>query len=206
MLLSDTLHFCFGCLWFRLVFNSFVGPKQRPCQGRGGGGPMSLVWILKHFMSMFVNASRCCRELNKNSLSLLNFRKEGIALQRNHYSSAISQLTVRIWNTYTLLFTIKTVIHVQHFWRLKYYNWPRKIDENYFFLAFRLVENWPNHRSFFLILGFAVTVAIWPREVVLVTISFYALSLLFGPCGLLEFTMVRPHNNIVRYRSLVLYV
>ena len=28
---------------------------------------------------MFVNASRCCRELNKNSLSLLNFRKEGIA-------------------------------------------------------------------------------------------------------------------------------
>ena len=28
---------------------------------------------------MFVNASRRCRELNKNSLSLLDFRKEGIA-------------------------------------------------------------------------------------------------------------------------------
>ena len=54
-------------------------PKIEALPGEGGGGPMSLVWILKHFMSMFVNASRCCRELNKNSLSLLNFRKEGIA-------------------------------------------------------------------------------------------------------------------------------
>ena len=40
----------------------------------------------------------------------------------------------------------------------------------------------------------------------LVTISFYALSLLFGPCGLSEFTMVGPHNNIFRYSSLVLDV
>ena len=42
----------------------------------------------------------------------------------------------------------------------------RKIDENYFFLAFRLVINYPNHRSLSHILGFAVTVAIWPKEVV----------------------------------------
>ena len=54
-------------------------PKIEALPGEGGGGPMSLVWILKHLMSMFVNASRRCRELNKNSLSLLDFRKEGIA-------------------------------------------------------------------------------------------------------------------------------
>ena len=53
-------------------------PKTEALPGEGGG-PMSLVWILKHLMSMFVNASRRCRELNKNSLSLLDFRKEGIA-------------------------------------------------------------------------------------------------------------------------------
>ena len=41
-----------------------------------------------------------------------------------------------------------------------------KIDKNYFFLGFRLVINEPNHHSLSLILGFAVTVTIWPREVV----------------------------------------
>ena len=39
-------------------------------------------------------------------------------------------------------------------------------DENYFFSAFRLVVNKPNRRSLSLILGFGVTVAIWPREAV----------------------------------------
>jgi len=43
-----------------------------------------------------------------------------------------------------------------------------------------------------LIIGFAVTVAIWPREV---AISFYALSLLFGPCRLSEFTLAGPHKS-----------
>ena len=41
-----------------------------------------------------------------------------------------------------------------------------KIDENHFFLAFRLVINKPKLLSLSLILGLAVTVAIWPREVV----------------------------------------
>ena len=41
-----------------------------------------------------------------------------------------------------------------------------KIDKNYFFLAFRLVINEPNHHSLSLILGFAITVVFWPREVV----------------------------------------
>ena len=41
-----------------------------------------------------------------------------------------------------------------------------------------------------LIVGFAVTVAIWLRGgLSLVAISFYVLSLLFGPCRLLEFTL-----------------
>ena len=42
----------------------------------------------------------------------------------------------------------------------------RKIDEIYFFSVFRLVINKPNQRFLSLILGFAVTVAIWPREFV----------------------------------------
>ena len=42
----------------------------------------------------------------------------------------------------------------------------RKIGEIYFFSVFRLVINKPNQRFLSLILGFAVTVAIWPREFV----------------------------------------
>ena len=41
----------------------------------------------------------------------------------------------------------------------------KEIEKNYFFLALRLVINKPNHRSLSHILGFAITVAIWPREV-----------------------------------------
>ena len=41
-----------------------------------------------------------------------------------------------------------------------------------------------------LIVGFAVTVVIWLwGGLSLVAISFYVLSLLFGPCRLLEFTL-----------------
>ena len=69
----------------------------------------------------------------------------------------------------------------------------RKIDENYFFLALRMVMNYPNHRSFSHILGFAVTVAIWPREVVgCRDFILAALSLLFGSCHLSEFTLAGP--------------
>ena len=32
--------------------------KKRPCQGGGGVGPMSPIWILKHLMSVFINACR----------------------------------------------------------------------------------------------------------------------------------------------------
>ena len=35
--------------------------------------PMSLVWVLKSLMSLFLNAPRCCRKLSENSLSLLEF-------------------------------------------------------------------------------------------------------------------------------------
>ena len=38
-----------------------------------GGAPMSLVWILKCLVSVFINASRRCRKLNENSLSLSEF-------------------------------------------------------------------------------------------------------------------------------------
>ena len=53
----------------------------------------------------------------------------------------------------------------------------RKIDEIYFFSVFRLVINKPNDRFLSLILGFAVTVAIWRGSLSLATISFYVLSL-----------------------------
>ena len=44
-----------------------------------------------------------------------------------------------------------------------------------------------------LIVGFAVTVVIWLRGgLSLVAISFYVLSLLFGPCRLLEFSLAGP--------------
>ena len=44
-----------------------------------------------------------------------------------------------------------------------------------------------------LIVGFAVTVVIWLRgDLSLVAISFYVLSLLFGPCRLLEFSLAGP--------------
>ena len=39
----------------------------------GEGSPMSLVWILKDLVSVFINASCRCRKLNKNSLSLSEF-------------------------------------------------------------------------------------------------------------------------------------
>ena len=42
----------------------------------------------------------------------------------------------------------------------------RKIDENNSLSAFRLLINKPNHCSLSLILSFAITVAIWSREVV----------------------------------------
>ena len=48
-----------------------------------------------------------------------------------------------------------------------------------------------------LIVGFAVTVAIWPREVSLVAISFYALSQLFGQCRLSEFTLAGPLTSLM---------
>ena len=38
-----------------------------------GGGAMTLVCILKCLVSVFINASRRCRKLNENSLSLLEF-------------------------------------------------------------------------------------------------------------------------------------
>ena len=47
-----------------------------------------------------------------------------------------------------------------------------------------------------LIVGFAVTVAIWPREVVSCRDFIYALSLLSGPCRLSKFTLAGPHVNI----------
>ena len=43
-----------------------------------------------------------------------------------------------------------------------------------------------------LTVGFAVSVAIWPRRLSLVAISFYALSLLFGPCHVSDFTLAGP--------------
>ena len=54
---------------------------------------------------------------------------------------------------------------------------PRKIDEIYFFSVFRLVINKPNHRFLSLILGFAITVAVWPREFVSCRDFIYVLSL-----------------------------
>ena len=57
----------------------------------------------------------------------------------------------------------------------------------------------PNHCSLSLILSFAVTVAIWPREVVFlfVAISFYTLSLLFGSSRLSKLTLAGPHFTIL---------
>ena len=43
----------------------------------GGGGPTSLVSILKRLMSVYINASHLCRELNENSLSLSEFKIGG---------------------------------------------------------------------------------------------------------------------------------
>ena len=67
-------------------------------------------------------------------------------------------------------------------------NWPRKIDENYFFLAFRLVINnltgdWSPLLSM---------AQFGCGRLSLVMISFYALLLLFGPCRLSEFTLAGP--------------
>ena len=99
-----------------------------------------------------------------------NFRKEGQRcvvkkpLQFFNFSVTIS----RNERTYTLPFTINT-IHKRFHWSSLTRDalWSaKKIDENFFFLAFRVVINKPNHRSLLLILGFAVPVAIWPRAVV----------------------------------------
>ena len=48
-------------------------------EGRGGGGSISLAWILKRLVSVFINASRRCRKLNENSLSLSEFKTRGVA-------------------------------------------------------------------------------------------------------------------------------
>jgi len=47
------------------------------------------------------------------------------------------------------------------------------------------------------IVSFAVTTAIW-LGLSLVVISFYALSLLFGPCCLSEFTLAGPLKEKVK--------
>ena len=41
-----------------------------------GGAPMSLVWILKRLVSVFINASRRCRKLNENSVFVGILEKE----------------------------------------------------------------------------------------------------------------------------------
>ena len=52
--------------------------RRKPWQeALPGGAPMSLVWILKRLVSVFINASRRCRKLNENSCLCRNFRKEG---------------------------------------------------------------------------------------------------------------------------------
>ena len=53
---------------------------MRPYQGRAGGGPVSLVGMLKCFVSVLINASHSCQKLNKNSLSMSEFEKRGIAM------------------------------------------------------------------------------------------------------------------------------
>ena len=45
-----------------------------------------------------------------------------------------------------------------------------------------------------LIVGFAVTFAIWPREVVSCRDFILRAVLLFGPCRLSEFTLAGPHT------------
>ena len=68
---------------FFTVINSFKDSNYRftdsakynraPARGGGGRGPISLVWILKRLVSVFVNASRRCLRLNENFLSLSEF-------------------------------------------------------------------------------------------------------------------------------------
>ena len=91
-----------------------------------------------------------------------NFRKEGQRcvvkkpLQFFNFSVTIS----RNERTYTLPFTINT-IHKRFHWSSLTRDalWSaKKIDENFFFLAFRLVINKPNHRSLSLILWWYLTI------------------------------------------------
>ena len=55
----------------RLIRATFLSTPAS--YGHEEGAPMSLVWILKRLVSVFINASRRCRKLNENSLSLSEF-------------------------------------------------------------------------------------------------------------------------------------
>ena len=63
-----------------------------PREGAGGGGLGGFHVArlnLKRLVSVIINASRLCRKLNENSLSLLEFWKRGIAM---HYKETITVL------------------------------------------------------------------------------------------------------------------
>ena len=104
-------------------FLAFHPKKTGTCyrglaMGGGGGawGPMLLIWILKRLVSVSLNASRRCQKLNKNPLSLSEFKKRGMAM-RCKETITVSQLTFRVSNTYTLPFTINTIHRGVH-WSL----------------------------------------------------------------------------------------
>ena len=148
---------------------------------------MSLVWILKGLMSVFINASGCCQKLNQNALSLSKFWKRGIVMkwEETIYSSAISQLTFRVSNIYTSPFTVNT-IH----WRIHWISTDKR-------LSLKRKENWrklllgsqtgdklrPNHCSFLFLLGFAITGprgAVSCRDFLLRPVATFLVMLLVG--------------------------
>ena len=64
---SATLQVCWQ--WTFGTVEPLVISSLRPCQSEGGGGSLVAVWILKHFLSVFINACRLLSAL----LSLSQF-------------------------------------------------------------------------------------------------------------------------------------
>ena len=166
-------------------FTSFYSSMFCLNKGSVRGGDGSNVARL-NFKTSHVGVYKCFRSLSEIEPKFFVFvrilEKGDIAMrwEETIYSSAISQLTFRISNIYTSPFTIHT-IHRRIHWSSTDKRRSLKHKENWRKLPVLLLgiqtgdKLFPNHRSFLLIPGFAVTVAISLRGLSLVTFSFYPL-------------------------------
>ena len=142
---------------------------KRPCQEGGEGSHVAHL----NFKTFHVGVYKCFRllwEIEPKFFVFVGILENGDsdAMRRNHIQFCNFSVNIsRIKHVY-IAFTVNT-IHRRIQWSPTDKRCSLKHKENWrkLLLGFQTGDKLrPNHRSFLLLLGFAVTVAIWPRGVV----------------------------------------